>query len=387
MEKHGIFINKEQLENLQLEISEHIKELEQEIYSVAQQEFNINSPLQLREILFDKLKLEVIKKTKTGASTDNEVLEILSQRHILPKLILDYREKAKIKSTYLDGLIPLINEKTSRIYPTFNQMITATGRLSCTHPNIQNIPIKSEYGNKIRKAFTVPNGYKFVSLDYSQIELRLMAHFSEDEELLKAFQENIDVHSLTASKIYGIDISKVDNLMRRDGKTVNFAIIYGITPHGLAKSLKITRDKAKIFIENYFREYKGVKNYIETCINYAKEHGYVETLFNRRRFIRGIKSRSFQEREFAKRVAVNTPIQGTASDIIKLAMLEIDKIQKDYNASMIMQIHDELIFEVKEEYAEQFTERAKTIMENIAPMLKVPLKVDVGIGDNWFEAH
>jgi len=387
MEKKGVFIDTKILKELDRELTEELKQLTNEIYNIAEEEFNINSPKQLREILFEKMGLEIVKKTKTGASTDNEVLEILSGTHVLPRYILEYREKTKIKSTYLEGIINLVNEKTGRIHPTFNQTVTATGRLSCTNPNIQNIPIRTEYGDKIRKAFSAPKGKLLVSLDYSQIELRIMAHFSNDSELVSAFEKGLDVHTLTASKIYGVKIEDVTPQMRRDGKTVNFAIIYGISAFGLAKSLKVTRNKAKIFIENYFNEYKGVKNFIEKMVTHAKEHGYVETLFKRRRFIKGIKSRNHQEKEFAKRIAVNTPIQGTAADIIKLAMIELSEMEKNFNANAVMQIHDELIFEVNEKHAEKFSVHAKEIMENIAPALNVPLTVDIGIGKNWFEAH
>ena len=387
MENNGILIDSEILDQLNNSLTIEIEKLTEEIYNVADERFNINSPKQLQKILFEKLGLEKVKKTKTGASTDNEVLEYLSSRHILPKLILAYREKTKIKSTYLEGLTNFIDSKTGRIYPTFNQTVTATGRLSCTNPNIQNIPVKTDYGDKIRKAFVAPKGKLLVSLDYSQIELRLMAHFSEDEELIRAFEKDIDVHCLTASKIYGVEIDKVSAQMRRDGKTVNFAIIYGISAFGLAKSLKVSRDKAKKFIENYFNEYTGVKRYIEKTILEAKEKGYVKTLYNRKRFIKGLTGRNHKEREFAKRVAVNTPIQGTAADIIKLAMVSIDKNEKDFNAKIIMQIHDELIFEVEKSNAEKFVSFAKDIMENITPELKVKLKVDAGMGKNWLEAH
>jgi DNA polymerase-1 len=387
MEKNGIYINKEKLKGIGKELTVEIENLTNEIFEISGEKFNINSPLQLRKILFEKLNLDIIKKTKTGPSTDNEVLEVLSAKHPLPKLILEYREKAKLQSTYIEGLLKLIDEKTSRIYPTFQQTITATGRLSCTNPNIQNIPIRTENGNKIREAFAAPEGKKIISLDYSQIELRVMAHFSEDPELIKAFEDDIDVHTLTASKIYKVDIFEVDEVMRREGKTVNFAIIYGISPFGLAKSLKITRDKAKTFIGNYFKEYSGVKNYIENMVNFAKDKGYVETILGRIRYIKGITSRNHNEREFAKRIAVNTPIQGSSADLIKLAMLKIDKICKEFDSKMIMQVHDELIFEVNEICAEQFAKKAQNIMEQIYPKLKVKLKVDYGIGDSWFEAH
>ena len=340
----------------------------------------------MREILFEKLNLPVIKKTKTGASTDNEVLVELSSIHELPKLILEYREKVKLKSTYIDALIEIVDKKTKRIYPTFHQTVTVTGRLSCSNPNVQNIPIKGEQGALVRKAFIAPKGYKIVAADYSQIELRIFAHYSNDETLIHAFQEDIDVHKLTASKIYNVPLEEVDDFMRREGKTVNFSIIYGISPFGLSKALRITREKAKIFIDNYFKEYPGVKNFIEKTVEEVKKRGFVENYFGRKRIIRGLESRSHNEREFAKRAAINTIIQGTAADIIKIAMLKIDKILEKYNAKMIMQIHDELIFEVKEDNVNELSNQVKAIMENVVN-LTVPLKVSTGIADNWYDAH
>jgi len=387
MEKRGISINREILEEIDKVISADINSLTQEIYNITGKDFNINSPSQIAQILFEDLKLPTIKKTKTGHSTDIEVLEQLALIHPLPYLLLSYRELSKVKSTYIEGLQKAIDPKSGKIFPTFNQTITATGRLSCTNPNIQNIPVRGKYGDKIREAFTASEGHLLVSLDYSQIELRLMAHFSKDIELINAFHNNIDIHKLTASKIYKKDLEEIDNHMRNDGKTVNFSIIYGISPFGLAKSLKVDRTKAKIFIENYFNEYSGVKNFIETYPDIAKDKGFVETLFGRRRFVKGLNSKNHQEREFAKRIAINTPIQGSSADIIKIAMIGIDKFLDEFNSHMIMQIHDELIFEVPEIAADQFIARAKSIMENVCSNIEVPLKVDSGIGKNWFEAH
>ncbi len=386
MEEAGILIDTNFLKDLNIKISEEINKLIEKIYETSGFKFNINSPKQLREILFDKLSLPVIKRTKTGPSTDNEVLIELASIHPLPKLILEYREKIKLKSTYIDPLIDIVDKKTKRIYPTFHQTVTATGRLSCSNPNVQNIPIKGEQGALIRKAFIAPTGYKIVAADYSQIELRIFAHYSQDKSLIEAFKNNIDIHKLTASKIYGVDIDKVDDFMRREGKTVNFSIIYGISPYGLSKALKITREKAKIFIENYFKEYPGVKDFIEKTIDEVKKSGFVENFFGRRRIIKGIDSRSHNEREFAKRAAINTIIQGTAADIIKIAMLKIDNLLEDYNAKMIMQIHDELIFEVSEKNVEDFSNKVKNIMENVVN-LSVPLEVSIGIAENWYDAH
>ena len=386
MERNGILIDVGFLKELNREVSKEIEELTKKIYEVAGVKFNINSTKQLREILFDKLGLEVIKKTKTGPSTDNEVLMELSAVHELPKLILEYREKVKLKSTYIDSLLEIVDKNTRRIYPTFHQTVTATGRLSCSNPNVQNIPIRGEQGALVRKAFIAPEGEKIVAIDYSQIELRIFAHYSQDKTLIEAFKNGLDVHSLTASKIYQVTMEKVDDLMRREGKTINFSIIYGISPYGLSKALRISREKAKIFIENYFKEYPMVKEFIEKTIEHVKQTGYVENYYGRRRYIRGLDSRSHNEREFAKRAAINTIIQGTAADVMKFAMLEVDKIVDEYNAKMIMQIHDELIFEVPEDKAEKFAEKVKNIMENVVK-LTVPLIADVGIADNWYEAH
>ncbi len=386
MEERGILIDTKFLNKLKKDVSEKLEEIKNKIYEVSGIKFNINSPKQIAEILFDKLNLPVIKKTKTGPSTDNEVLIELSKIHELPKLILDYREKVKLKSTYIDALLNIVDNKTGRIYPTFHQTVTATGRLSCSNPNVQNIPIKGEESSLVRKAFISPEGYKIVAIDYSQIELRIFAHYSQDRSLIEAFNRGIDIHSLTASKIYGVDIEKVDEHMRREGKTINFSIIYGISPYGLSKALRITREKAKIFIENYFKEYPGVKEFIEKTIEEVKKKKYVENYFGRIRYIKGLESKKHNEREFAKRAAINTIIQGTAADIIKFAMIDIDKILNEYDAKMIMQIHDELIFEVPENNVEEFSKRTKEIMENVVS-LKVPLIADVGIADNWYDAH
>ena len=386
MEEEGVLIDIKFLKDLNNQIIEEIDELTEKIYEVAGTKFNINSPKQLREILFEKLGLPVIKKTKTGPSTDNEVLVELSNAHPLPELILNYREKVKLKSTYIDALIEIVDKKTKRIYPTFHQTVTATGRLSCSNPNVQNIPIKGEQGALVRKAFIAPDGYKILAADYSQIELRIFAHYSQDRTLIEAFKNNLDIHKLTASKIYKVSLDEVDDFMRREGKTVNFSIIYGISPYGLSKALRISREKAKIFIENYFNEYPGVKSFIDKTIEEVKKNGYVENYFGRKRFIKGIESRSHNEREFAKRAAINTIIQGTAADIIKIAMLKIDKILGKYKARMTMQIHDELIFEVPEDTVNKFSDAVKNIMESVLE-LSVPLDVSCGIGDNWYDAH
>ncbi len=386
MEENGILIDVKFLKDMNFQIEKEIAELTEKIYDIAGIRFNINSTKQLREILFEKLGLPVLKKTKTGPSTDNEVLVELAFSHPLPELILNYREKVKLKSTYIEALIDIVDRKTKRIYPTFHQTVTATGRLSCSNPNVQNIPIKGEQGALVRKAFIAPKGYKIVAADYSQIELRIFAHYSKDATLIEAFKKNIDIHKLTASKIYNVSIEEVDDFMRREGKTVNFSIIYGISPYGLSKALKISREKAKTFIENYFKEYPGVKEFIDKTIEEVKKKGYVENYYGRKRYIKGIDSKSHNEREFAKRAAINTIIQGTAADIIKIAMLKIDKIIDKFDAKMIMQIHDELIFEVPEDKVFEFSKQVKDIMENIIE-LNVPLEVSVGYANNWFDVH
>ncbi|MCB0371058.1 MAG: DNA polymerase I, partial [Bdellovibrionales bacterium] len=329
----------------------------------------------------NKLGLEVIKKTKTGISTDNEVLEKLN--HPIAKLILDYRELTKLKSTYVDVLPTLVDAKDHRIHTTFNQALTTTGRLSSSNPNLQNIPIKTLRGQRVRKSFIASEGKKILSLDYSQIELRVLAHFSDDPGLKKAFQENIDVHTVTASEVFNIALKDITPDLRRIAKAVNFGIAYGQGAYGLAETLNIPRGEASAIIKDYFSKFKNVKTYIEDTIKKAHEDNFVETLFGRRRYIPELANKSPMIKKFGERAAINAPIQGTASDIVKLAMIKLNETIK---SPMILQVHDELLFEETEEVLQSELPQIKTIMESVVS-LKVPLKVNFSLGKNWDEAH
>ncbi len=387
MERAGIAINSPYLGALSLEMDGKLKKLTKAIYEMAGCEFNINSPKQLQEILYDKLKLPVLKRTKTGASTDAWVLENLAPIHPLPKTIVQYRELAKLKSTYVDTLPKLVNPETRRVHTSFNQTVTATGRLSSSDPNLQNIPIRTEEGKKIRKAF-IPRqkGWILISFDYSQVELRILAHLSKDETLREAFQKGRDIHRLTASLIYGVDEKDVDETMRDTAKTVNFGIIYGMSPFGLSRDLGIDLGRAKEFIDAYFERYPKVKIYIEKKIEEAKEEGFVTTLLKRKRSLPEIRSQNLSERQFGERIAVNSPIQGTASDLIKMAMIAIDRELKKRGAKteMVVQVHDELLFDMPKEEDHDLTPMIIDKMENVME-LSVPIKVSVKRGDNWLE--
>ncbi|MEK7868071.1 MAG: DNA polymerase I, partial [Candidatus Omnitrophota bacterium] len=367
---------------MEIELSSLIKD----IYQIAGEEFNINSPKQLSQILFEKLGLPIVKKTKTGASTDVEVLEKLSSLHPLPKELLRYRELSKLKSTYVDALPELINKKTGRLHTSFNQAVTATGRLSSSNPNLQNIPIKTEEGRKIRKAFIGENGNFIMSADYSQIELRILAHLSKDPELIAAFEKDRDVHSHTASLVFGVDEKEVTPEMRVNAKTVNFGIIYGISAFGLSKSLGIDPGSAQQFIDSYFERYPRVKVYMEDKIEEARSAGYVTTLFNRRRYIPEIKIGGMREQQQAERIAINTPVQGSAADLIKIAMINIHRVMKKKNLKSLMtlQVHDELVFEVPMDELDKMKKLVKEEMEGAVKLL-VPIKVSVKYGKNWLE--
>lgn len=391
MEKNGIKVDTEYLNNLSMQLEEKLKKLENQIFAEAGEMFNINSPQQLSKILFEKLKLPPKKKLKTTYSTDTTVLKELSNLHPLPKLLLEYRELSKLKSTYIDGLIPFI--KNGRIHPTFNQISTTTGRLSCSNPNLQNIPIRTETGSKVRKIFCSENGYSLFSFDYNQIELRVLAHFSKDKYLLNAFRNGKDIHSETGQLLFSENTlfspafsNFQGEQIRRIAKTINFGIIYGISPYGLSQQLGIPASEAKFFIDSYFEKFKGVKKYIEETIKKVEKNGYVETLFGRRRYIPEIKSMNKNLQEFAKRAAINMPIQGTSADIIKLAMVKIyDNFKKNgMRSKMVLQIHDELVFEVKEGEEEKVCKIVKEIMESCVK-LDVPVKVDVKKGRNYLE--
>ena len=386
MEKEGIRVNAEALKEYGSQLEVKIKALESQIYEEAGEEFNINSPKQLGVILFEKLQLPGGKKTKTGYSTAADVLEKLAPEHKLVADILEYRQLAKLKSTYADGLAGFIGED-GRIHSTFNQTITATGRISSTEPNLQNIPIRMELGRLIRKVFIPEDGFVFVDADYSQIELRVLAHLSGDENLIEAYKEAQDIHRMTASQVFHVPFEEVTDLQRRNAKAVNFGIVYGISSFGLSQDLSITRKEAAEYIENYFATYPKIKGFLDGLVTEAKEQGYVETMFQRRRPVPEIRSGNFMQRSFGERVAMNSPIQGTAADIIKIAMIRVEQALKEQNleSRLILQVHDELLIEAKEDEVEA----VKAILEREmkgAANLAVPLEIDMHTGTNWYEA-
>lgn len=388
MEYTGIQVNKQTLIDMGDDLNERIQTMEKEIHELAGKEFNVNSPKQLGVILFEDLKLPVIKKTKTGYSTAADVLEKLQAEHeIIPKLLL-YRQLKKLHSTYIEGLLKVLNPETKKIHTRFNQALTQTGRLSSTEPNLQNIPIRLEEGRKIRQAF-IPSEKDWVifAADYSQIELRVLAHISQDERLMKAFKENKDIHTQTAMDVFHVEAAEVTDGMRRQAKAVNFGIVYGISDYGLSQNLGITRKEAQTFIDKYFDVYPGVKNYMDNIVQDAKQLGYVETLMKRRRYLPDITSRNFNLRSFAERTAMNTPIQGTAADIIKQAMIDLNAALEKANlqARVLLQVHDELILEAPKEELETLQQLVPEMMENTVE-LDVPLKVDASYGNSWFEA-
>jgi DNA polymerase-1 len=359
-----------------------------DIYKIAGGEFNLNSPKQISEILFVKLSLPKSKKTKTGLSTDVDALEKLEGSHpIIPKL-LEYREVQKLLSTYIDALGPQVLPESGRLHTSFNQTVTATGRLSSTGPNLQNIPVRTEAGKTIREAFVAPPGHLFVSADYSQIELRILAHVSKDPFLVQSFHDDKDIHTQTASAIYGVFPEMVTSEMRRAAKTINFGLMYGMGPINLSRQLGISFKEAQAFIDAYFNQFPTIKSYMTASIERARASGYSETLLGRRRYLPEINSQNRQVREAAERTAINTPIQGTAADIIKIAMVRIAaaKLESGIRFTMLLQVHDELVFEVHQNDAERLKEWACAMM-SAAYKLDVPVKVDAGIGKNWSEAH
>ncbi len=385
MEKAGFKINRDELESFSKKLGERIKALEGAIYFMAGYEFNINSPKQLGKLLFEDLGLPPVKKTKTGYSTNSDVLEKLIGKHEIIESIIEYRHLAKLKSTYADAFLPLLDEE-SRIRSTLKQTVTATGRISSAEPNLQNIPVRTEIGREIRKMFVAKDGFMLVGADYSQIELRVLAHISGDETMKNAFLNDEDIHTITASQIFNVPQFLVTDIMRSRAKTVNFGIIYGQSEFSLAGELKISRKEAKEYIEGYFNKYEGVKKYMESTIEKAKETGFVTTLFNRKRYIPELSSSNFNLRSFGERAAMNTPIQGTAADIIKVAMVKAHLALKREcpEARLILQVHDELICEVPEALSEKAAQILKREMEN-AIELCVPLRADVKIGKSWFE--
>lgn len=388
MERTGVKIDSDFLKRMSDEYESRIESLKKEIYKYAGGEFNINSTKQLREVLFEKLKVstEDIKKTKTGFSTSAGELEKLRDKHPIVKKLFEYRELAKLKNTYLDALPRLVNKKTGRVHTGFNQTITSTGRLSSSNPNLQNIPIRTEQGKRIRKAFIADEGCKLVSFDYSQIDLRVLAHYSKDRAFLESFKRGEDIHKSTAAAIFGVSPTQILRGMRRVAKIVNFGIVYGMSEYGLARTLKIDQNRAKYYIKKFFEKHPKIKEYMKEIVEFAKKHHYVETLFGRRRYLPEISSSQYVIRSSAERMAINMPIQGTAADIIKLAMVDIMKIGNliDQGHKVLLQVHDELVFEVKKDKVKAFIPKIKKVMESVTK-LSVPLVVNAKVGDNWEE--
>jgi DNA polymerase-1 len=389
IERNGALVSKHLLAEQSSELGQQLQLLEQEAYQLAGEEFNLGSPKQLAAILFDKLGLPVIKKTQKGApSTAEEVLQELALDYPLPRIITEYRGLAKLKSTYTDKLPLMINPKSGRIHTSYHQAVTATGRLSSANPNLQNIPVRSEQGRRIRQAFIAPEGYRILAADYSQIELRIMAHLSGDEGLCVAFAEGLDIHRATAAEVFGEPLDRVSSEQRRSAKAINFGLIYGMSAFGLARQLNLSRNQAQQYMDLYFERYPGVKRYMESTRELAREQGYVKTLFGRRLYLPEINSRNGMRRQAAERAAINAPMQGSAADIIKRAMIDLDDwlLSSGIDAKMIMQVHDELVFEVAEAAIDETLLQVKNLMSQ-AEHLSVPLIVDTGIGENWEQAH
>ena len=390
MEMTGVCVDKKKLRDLSASFENQLKGLESRIYSIAGEEFNIRSSQQLGHILFEKLKLPVQKKTrkKTAYSTDVNVLTALADKHELPELILRHRTLAKLKSTYTDALLDLVHPETEKIHTSYNQTVTATGRLSSSDPNLQNIPIRTDQGMEIRRAFIPRVGWTLVSADYSQIELRILAHYADDEILIKAFKDDEDIHTRTATEVFQVFPSFITPELRRQAKVINFGIVYGMSPYGLSRELNISRKMAKTYIDNYFARYNGVKRFVDQTISSARDARKTSTLLGRIRHLPDINSTNKTVREFAERTAINTPIQGTAADLIKLAMIKVDAAfsERNLKAAMLLSVHDEIVFEVPPEELETVKKLIKEIMEGVWD-LKVPLKVNIASGHNWAEAH
>lgn len=386
MQWNGMYVNQEELNRFGDELKTKIDEKVKNIYNLAGEEFNVNSTKQLGEILFEKMKLPVIKKTKSGYSTDVDVLEKLKGEHPIIEELLEYRQLAKLNSTYIEGLKPYINPKTKRIHSFFHQTITATGRISSTEPNLQNIPTRFELGKRIRKIFEPENGKLYVDADYSQIELRVLAHMSEDKHMIQAFKDNQDIHKQAASKVFKTPLEEVTKEQRSNAKAVNFGIVYGISDFGLGEQLGISRKLAKRYIDEYLSEYIGIKEYMDNTIEEAKKQGYVETLFHRRRYIPELQSKNYMVRQFGNRAAMNTPIQGTAADIMKIAMIKVYKALKDegLQAKIVLQVHDEMMIEAPENEVEKVKEILEQCMQS-ATTLKVPLIAEVSVANNWYD--
>lgn len=387
LEINGFLVDDNQLKEFADKLGEKIDALTNEIYMLAGEEFNINSPKQLGVILFEKLELKPVKKTKTGYATNADVLEKLRDKHPIVNFIMEYRQLAKLKSTYCDGLTAVVNPNTHRIHSVFTQTVTVTGRLSSTEPNLQNIPTRTELGREIRKMFVAKDGYVLVDADYSQIELRVLAHIANDETMINAFRNNEDIHAVTASQVLGIPLEDVTKEQRSSAKAVNFGIVYGIGEFSLAQDLHISVKEAKAYIESYLEKYHGVRNYMESIKEQAKKDGYVKTMLNRIRYIPELKSPNYNIRQFGERVALNTPIQGTAADIIKLAMVRVDNrlINEGLKSKLILQVHDELIVEAHKDEVDKVKQILNEEMQN-AMELNVPLKVDMSTGHSWYDA-
>ena len=387
MQYRGMYVDKEELIKYGDELKAKLEELTKTIHELAGEEFNINSPKQLGEILFEKLKLPVVKKTKSGYSTDVDTLEKLQNEHEIIEYILDYRQLAKLNSTYVEGLIPYINKNTDRIHSYFHQTVTATGRISSTEPNLQNIPTRIEIGKKLRKVFKPAENKIFLDADYSQIELRILAHVSKDEIMIDNFNNDEDIHAQAASRVFGVPIEEVTKELRSKAKAVNFGIVYGISDFGLAGQIHSSRKEAKQYIEQYLDKYHGIREFMTSVVEEAKEKGFIATMYNRRRYIPELKSKNFMVRKFGDRVAMNTPIQGSAADIMKIAMINVYRKLKEENlkSKLVLQVHDELLIETDIDEKDRVKEILISGMESAAKLL-VPLKVEVEEGKNWYEA-
>ena len=389
IERNGVMINSEMLAKQTKNLKNRMREIEIGAHSLAKESFNISSPKQIQSVLYDKLNLPILAKTPKGQpSTAESVLQDLSEEYELPKLILEYRSMSKLCSTYTEKLPQMINQKTGRVHTSYHQAVTATGRLSSSDPNLQNIPIRTEEGRKIRQAFIAPKDYVIVAADYSQIELRIMAHLSKDKGLLNAFDQGLDIHKTTAAEVFAVAINSVTKDQRRAAKAINFGLIYGMSAFGLAKQLGIDRNEAKEYVDLYFNRYPGVKRFMDLTRDNAKQDGFVETVYGRRLYLPEINARNAARRQYAERTAINAPMQGTAADIIKHAMIDIDIwISKtNFNAKMLMQVHDELVFEVHSKKLMGFIEEIKNRMTKNNDLI-VPLEIDIGHGNNWDEAH
>ena len=388
MELAGVRVDEPLLHRLSEEYEKELARIEKKIHKLAGEEFLVSSPKQLQVILFEKLGLPVLKKTKTGYSTAESVLEQLVAHHDLPQEVLNWRKLSKLKSTYVDALPPLVSPETGRIHPQFHQLGAATGRLSASHPNVQNIPIRGDQGARIREAFVPAEGKLLLAADYSQVELRIMAHYSGDESMVESFRQREDIHRRTAAEVAGIGLDEVTDDQRARAKAVNFGILYGSSAFGLAQQLGIAAGEAQETIDAYFARYEGVRRFLDETTEQAKKDGYVRTLLGRRRYLPDLASRNRVLRQAAERMATNTVIQGTAADLIKKAMVEVDAALRasDLDGTLIMQVHDELVFETTEASREALTEMVTKKMEGVAE-LAVPLTVDVGFGENWRNAH